>query len=89
MELVQRNFDTSEAIAESRVKFQELAKSKVETEPTFTSLEHKVNLLKLRESIDEETEEFNKLKGNWMLLTEKMECSTQTLPRSSKTSRTR
>ena len=60
-ELMNMQFDTSEAIAESRRKFEDLVRSKVEIELTFTSLTEKVNLLKSFESIEHETEEFDKL----------------------------
>ncbi|OHT02067.1 Dynein heavy chain family protein [Tritrichomonas foetus] len=73
LELMAMKFETSEAIAESRRKFEDLVRSKVEVELTFTSLTEKVNLLKSFESIDQETEEFDKLHKNWKELTKKME----------------
>ncbi|KAK8882498.1 Cytoplasmic dynein 2 heavy chain 1 [Tritrichomonas musculus] len=79
LELMSMKFETSEAIAESRTKFEDLVRSKVEVELTFTSLTEKVNLLKSFESIEQETEEFDKLHKNWKTLTSKMESFDETV----------
>lgn len=73
LELMSKDFETQEEIADCRKNFEELVRSKVEKELTFTSLTEKVTLLKSFGSIDQETAQYGSLQKKWKELNSKME----------------